>query len=136
MSQHLIFQFAFRIKYHCCQTVVHVVRLLIGYILMLAVMTFNAWIGISVVIGELVTRTFHRCIVPFYGLIYTHSQWGWFWFTLWLCFWLKFLVFIVVNLENLWSISFCRFDCISILEQWKWEKRPLNMPQIYICKKS
>ena len=43
--------FFFRFKYHCLQTILHIGRLVLGYVVMLAVMSYNVWIGISVVIG-------------------------------------------------------------------------------------
>ena len=38
--------------YHLLQTVLHAVQVFAGYILMLAVMCYNAWIFLSVVVGS------------------------------------------------------------------------------------
>jgi len=38
--------------YHAVQSLVRMLHLLMGYILMLAIMTYNAWIAISVIIGS------------------------------------------------------------------------------------
>lgn len=42
----------FRIKFHIAESFVHVFRVVLAYLLMLAVMSYNAWIGIAVVVGE------------------------------------------------------------------------------------
>ncbi|XP_060083348.1 protein SLC31A2-like [Ylistrum balloti] len=41
-----------RIKYHCLGLLTHIFNLIIGYILMLAVMTYNVWITIGVIVGS------------------------------------------------------------------------------------
>ncbi len=48
-----LFVFFFRFKYHVLQTINHVVRLTLAYFVMLVVMSYNAWLGISVVVGKL-----------------------------------------------------------------------------------
>uniref|UniRef100_A0A9J2P6K7 Copper transport protein n=1 Tax=Ascaris lumbricoides TaxID=6252 RepID=A0A9J2P6K7_ASCLU len=40
----------------CLETVMHAIQLTIGYILMLLFMTFNVWICIAVVLGEVIGR--------------------------------------------------------------------------------
>ncbi|XP_020905463.1 probable low affinity copper uptake protein 2 [Exaiptasia diaphana] len=37
--------------HHAIQVILHVTQLILGYVLMLIVMTFNVWLGISVVLG-------------------------------------------------------------------------------------
>ncbi|XP_033731927.1 probable low affinity copper uptake protein 2 [Pecten maximus] len=41
-----------RIKYHCLGMLTHTFNLLTGYIIMLAVMTYNVWITIGVIAGS------------------------------------------------------------------------------------
>lgn len=41
-----------RIKNHVSQTLLHVVRLVLSYLLMLAVMTYNAYVSICIVVGS------------------------------------------------------------------------------------
>ncbi|OWF49691.1 uncharacterized protein LOC110451380 [Mizuhopecten yessoensis] len=41
-----------RIKYHCLGMLTHTFNLITGYILMLAVMTYNVWITIGVIVGS------------------------------------------------------------------------------------
>ncbi|KAL5011553.1 hypothetical protein ScPMuIL_010104 [Solemya velum] len=40
-----------RLKYRFCGFVAHTINVCIAYFIMLAVMTFNGWIGISVIVG-------------------------------------------------------------------------------------
>jgi heme/copper-type cytochrome/quinol oxidase subunit 2 len=42
--------------YHCTQTLLFLLNLLIGYALMLMVMTYNAWVFIAVVAGAVLGR--------------------------------------------------------------------------------
>lgn len=41
-----------RLKYHCLGGVTHVFNLVTGYLIMLAVMTYNVWISIGVITGS------------------------------------------------------------------------------------
>ena len=41
-----------RIKIHLLKTLIHILQLLMGYTLMLAVMSYNFWVFISVISGE------------------------------------------------------------------------------------
>lgn len=41
-----------RVKYHCLGLLTHIINLLMGYIIMLAVMTYNVWITIGVIAGS------------------------------------------------------------------------------------
>ncbi|XP_064625848.1 protein SLC31A2-like isoform X2 [Lineus longissimus] len=43
--------FRLRVLYHASRTLFHMVQLVIGYLLMLMVMTFNFWIMLSVIAG-------------------------------------------------------------------------------------
>ena len=41
-----------RLKYHILQTINHVIHLALAYFVMLIVMSYNAWLGISVIVGK------------------------------------------------------------------------------------
>lgn len=41
-----------RLKYHCLAFLTHTVNVLLGFLIMLAVMSFNVWIYVSVVFGS------------------------------------------------------------------------------------
>ena len=47
----MIFIF-FRIKYHIANSATHLVHLVLAYVLMLAVMTYNGWLLIALAIGK------------------------------------------------------------------------------------
>ncbi|XP_064650123.1 protein SLC31A2-like [Lineus longissimus] len=40
--------------YHCTASLVYMIRVILAYVVMLAVMTYNAWVGIAVVLGSAV----------------------------------------------------------------------------------
>ena len=46
------------IKYHVVQSLLHLLQLLMGYFIMLAIMSYNGWIGISVAIGNVLLYYF------------------------------------------------------------------------------
>ncbi|XP_030317210.1 probable low affinity copper uptake protein 2 [Calypte anna] len=39
-------------QYHVCQTLFHVVQVVLGYMVMLAVMSYNAWIFLGAILGS------------------------------------------------------------------------------------
>ena len=49
--QGILFSF-YRLKYHILQTINHVIHLALAYFVMLIVMTYNAWLGMSVIVGK------------------------------------------------------------------------------------
>ncbi|CAG2201879.1 unnamed protein product [Mytilus edulis] len=40
-----------RLKYHCLAFITHIINVILGFLIMLAVMSYNVWIGVSVLSG-------------------------------------------------------------------------------------
>ncbi|GFY53462.1 low affinity copper uptake protein 2 [Trichonephila inaurata madagascariensis] len=58
-----------KLKFHCLQTLLHMLQLTLGYMVMLIIMSYNAWLLITVVITTALCFYFHEYVLSRKSLI-------------------------------------------------------------------
>ncbi|KAG8195187.1 hypothetical protein JTE90_027931 [Oedothorax gibbosus] len=58
-----------RLKFHCLQTLLHMLQLTMGYMVMLIVMSFNVWLMLSIILTTALCFYFHEYLLSRKSLI-------------------------------------------------------------------
>ncbi|GIX78752.1 copper transporter [Caerostris darwini] len=58
-----------KLKFHCIQSVLHMIQLTLGYMVMLIVMSYNAWLVITIVVTTAMCFYFHEFVLSRKSLI-------------------------------------------------------------------